>query len=170
MLTPDQILALCEAARWALSSNNEQPWRFVLCDRARDEQAWHAALSTLAAKNQLWAINSALLIAVLADSLSTRNDTPNRWAQYDAGAAAISLCLQATAMGLAAHQMGGFDGDKVRQLLNVPERYIPMAMIAVGYPGTLAQLDAQFHASETAARARQPVSTRFFLSRWGQGV
>lgn len=167
LLTSDQILALCEAARWAPSSSNEQPWRMVLCDRAHDESSWRAALSVLNEKNQLWARNAPLLVAVTADSLSTRNNTPNRWAQYDAGAAAVSLCLQATALGLAAHQMGGFDSDKARAAFGIPERYVPMAMIAVGYSGALEQLDAQFHASETSARTRQLLASRFFFGRWG---
>jgi nitroreductase len=109
-----------------------------------------------------------LLFAAVASPAFDHNGKPNRWAQYDTGAASENLVLQATALGLAAHQMGGFDGEKLRAEFGIPEGCTPMAMIAVGYqaaPDVLAE--EQQRAKELAPRARKPHETRFFAGQWG---
>lgn len=165
-LSREQITALCEAARWAPSCFGDEPWRFVLCDRASDEAAWRAALGCLTEKNQRWAQHAPLLVAVSAAERFAHNAKPNRWGQYDSGAAAENLCLQATALGLSAHQMGGFDAAKVRESLGVPPDYHCMAMVAVGYQAPAETLAEEFREAEAAARRRQPLGSRFFAGRW----
>jgi nitroreductase len=165
-----QVLALLEAARWAPSCFNDQPWRFVVCDRFEDQEAWQKLLYCLAEKNQLWAKNVPLLLLATALPAFGHNDKPNRWSQYDTGAASENICLQAAAMGLAAHQMGGFDVDKARVAFVIPEEVAVMAVIAVGHPGTVDELDEEFRDGEQAARVRKPLGEGFFSGAWGKPV
>ena len=99
----------------------------------------------------------------------SQNEKANRWAQYDTGAASENICLQATALGLVAHQMGGFDAAAVREVLGVPSGFFPMAVIAVGYRGNSDHLHPDFRAAETGPRHRDELGTHFFLGRWGTG-
>ena len=162
------LLSILEAARWAPSCFGDEPWRFVVGDRHKDEEGWQRMFKTLAGKNQLWAENAPILILVAADSQFRMNGQPNRWAQYDSGAAAISLCLQAEALGLSAHQMGGFDPEAVRNAVSLPEQFTPMAVIAVGYQGSLDELVEEFHPMETADRKRQSLAENFYAGQWGE--
>lgn len=166
----EQLLTLLEAARWAPSCFGDEPWRYVVGDRFNDEAGWLGIFDTLAEKNQLWAKSAPLLILACADSHFRVNGKPNRWAQHDTGAASISLCLQAEALGLSAHQMGGFDVDAVKEAVGMPEQFTPMSVIAVGYQGALDELAEDFHEIEKSPRKRQPMTDNFFVGRWGQGV
>ncbi len=166
----DDLLALLEAARWAPSCFNDQPSRFVVCDKATDETGWQNALSTLVEKNRLWARNAPVLILAVAMENFNHNGKPNRWAMYDTGAASVSLCLQATAMGLIVHQMGGFDAEKAREVFNLPGDCRPMAMMAVGYQADVDALDDDFKEAELAARSRIALNERFFAGQWGRGI
>lgn len=166
----DQLIALLEAARWAPSCYGDQPWRFVVWDRNAAAADWQQALECLAPGNQGWAVKAPLLLLVTADTLFNHNDEPNRWAQYDTGAAGENLCLQAEALGLMAHQMGGFDVAKVRALACVPERYVPMAMIAVGYPAEPDVVEEALREREFAPRKRRPLEELFFDRAWAQPI
>ncbi len=166
----NDLLALLEAARWAPSCYNDQPWRFVVGNKATDETGWQNAFNTLAEKNQLWAKNAPVLILAVAMHNFNHNGQPNRLAMYDTGAASASLCLQAVALGLAAHQMGGFNADKAREVFNLPSDCTPMAMIAVGYQGGVESLDADFKESELAVRSRAELNQRFYFGQWNNGV
>ncbi len=106
----------------------------------------------------------------LAGSVFSANGKPNRWAQHDTGAASENFCLQAAALGLMAHQMGGFDADKARMLFGIPEDYTAMAMIAVGYQGTSDALNDKLREREAAARERRPLGKTFFAGVWGRAV
>lgn len=170
MVEHEDLVTLLEAARWAPSCFNDQPWRFVVCDKGRGQASWSNLLNALAEKNQLWAKNAPVLILICADSQFQSNGKPNRWGQYDSGAAAISLALQATALGLVTHQMGGFDMDAARQALGVPEQFQPMAVMAVGYPGDINALDGVFREAESSPRQRADLNSRFYLSRWDEPV
>ncbi len=108
-----------------------------------------------------------MLILVSADSKLTRNDNPNRWGQYDTGAASMSLCLQATELGLMVHQMGGFDANKAKELFAIPERYMPMAMMTVGYQLPLEKIDAEAKDRELSDRGRRPLAENFYTEKWG---
>lgn len=162
----EQLLALMEAARWAPSCYGDQPWRFVVWNRSEDESAWRQALDCLAPTNQAWAKHAPLLLLSAADSQFYHNDQPNRHAQYDTGAAAENLCLQAVAMGMMAHQMGGFDADKMRALAGVPAQCVPMAMIAVGYPVEPELVPEELREREMAPRQRRELGQLFFAGRW----
>ena len=165
-----QVLALLEAARWAPSCFGDEPWRFLVWNKASNPQAWQQAFDCLVSGNQAWVIDAPVLLLVCADSLFGHNQKPNRWAQYDTGAAAENLCLQASSMGLMAHQMGGFDANLTRERFNIPEQYTPMAMISVGYPADISTLSGDILDRETAARNRKPLSQLFFDASWGQCV
>jgi len=161
-----QVVSLLEAARWAPSCFGDQPWRYVFCNKADNMQAWQAAFECLVPGNQGWAVNAPVLLLICADTLFGHNDKPNKWAAYDTGAATENLCLQATALGLMAHQMGGFDADKARATFNVPERYQVLAMVTVGYQAALDGLSDEDKARELAARSRKPLEELFFNGVW----
>lgn len=165
-VAPEDLIAVVEAARWAASSNNEQPWRFVWTDRFRDESIWSMALACLAEKNQRWARNAPVLGFAVARDHFIRNGTANRWAQYDCGAASAYLCLQATALGLITHQMGGFDPAKVIEAFGIPSGFTVMAAIALGYQAEIQTLGAEFQDSEAAPRTRRALKEMFFLGAW----
>lgn len=165
-----QVISLLEAARWAPSCFGDQPWRYVVCNKADNLQAWQAAFDCLVPGNQSWAVNAPVLLLICADTLFGHNDKPNKWAPYDTGAATENLCLQATALGLMAHQMGGFDADKARATFNVPERYQILAMVTVGYQAAVESLSGEIKERETAARSRKPLNELFFNGQWDQSI
>ena len=165
-----EIIALLEAARWAPSCYGDQPWRFIVWNRHTDVASWGKAFDCLAPGNQAWVKDAPVLLLSAADSVFNHNGTPNRWGQYDTGAAAENLCLQAAAMGLMAHQMGGFDVEKTRSTFGIPEQYSLMAMIAVGYPADLSTLQGEVLEREQAPRKRRELGELFFKDGWGQPI
>ncbi|MBF5038240.1 nitroreductase family protein [Methylophilus sp. 13] len=169
-VSQEQVISLLEAARWAPSCFGDQPWRYVVCNKADNLQAWQAAFDCLVPGNQSWAVNAPVLLLICADTLFGHNDKPNKWAPYDTGAATENLCLQATALGLMAHQMGGFDADKARATFNVPERYQILAMVTVGYQADVESLTGETKERETAARSRKPLNELFFNGQWDQSI
>ena len=166
----EQVIALLEAARWAPSCFGDQPWRFVVWNKASNPEAWQQAFDCLVPGNQAWVKDAPVLMLVCADTLFSHNQQPNRWAQYDTGAAAENLCLQASALGLTAHQMGGFDASMAREKFNIPVQYTLMAMISVGHPADVATLSGDALTRETATRKRKPLSELFFDSNWAEPV
>lgn len=162
------ILALIEAARWAPSCFGDQPWRYIICDKNINRPAWDNAFSCLAEGNQSWARDAPVLILASADSILSRNGNPNRWGQYDTGAASMGLCIQATELGLMVHQMGGFNADKARELFSIPEQYTPMAMMAIGYQLPLNEITEEVKERELTGRSRKPLSEHFFNGSWGK--
>lgn len=165
-----QELALLEAARWAPSCYGDQPWRFIVWNKASDPAAWQQAFDCIVPGNQGWAKDAPLLVLVCADTLFGHNQQPNRFAQYDTGAAAENLCLQATAMGMMAHQMGGYNADLAREKFNIPAQYTLMAMISVGYPADVTTLSGEALVRETAERKRKSLGELFFSGSWGKPV
>ncbi len=165
-----EIIALLEAARWAPSCYGDQPWRFVVWNKPTDAVAWQQAFDCLAPSNQAWVKDSPLLILVCADTLFNHNQQANRWAQYDTGAAAENLCLQAASMGLMAHQMGGFNADLTREKFNIPVQFTPMTMICVGVPADIATLTGDTLMRETATRSRRLLGELVFSGVWGQAI
>jgi nitroreductase len=165
-----QIIALLEAARWAPSSYNDQPWRFIVCDKNTNAAAWQKAFDCLMPNNQTWLVNAPVLIIGCANTLLDINQQANRFAQYDTGAAAENLCLQASSMGLAAHQMGGFNADLARENFTIPTQYTLMAMLAVGYEGDANDLPDDLKARELAERKRKPLGELFFNGVWNAPI
>ena len=132
-VAPDDLRVLFEAARWAPSSRNEQPWRFVL--GVKGEGAAHAhVLGVLNERNRAWAQHAPVLGVACAFKLFARYDTPNTSARYDTGAAVATLALAAAARGLALHQMGGFDAEAAHEALHLPEDAVAVVAFALGYP------------------------------------
>lgn len=165
-VTDEQVIALCEAARWAPSCFGDQPWRYIIWNRHKDEASWLQALDCLVPGNQEWAKNASLLILAASVQKFSHNDKDNRWVGYDTGAASISLCLQATTMGLMSHQMGGFDADKLTQQFNLPDNITLWAMIAIGHPAPLDNLNTEQLERELKARERRPLNEQFFSTGW----
>jgi nitroreductase len=163
------LIALLEAARWAPSCFGDQPWRYLIWDRSADPDNWTRAFNCLSESNQAWVRRAPLLMLASADSLFESTGRSNRWGQYDTGAASMSLCLQATAMGLMVHQMGGFNAEKIRAEFQIPERFACMAMIALGYQLPEDRIPEDLREREHAPRIRRPLEESFFLSRWGNG-
>lgn len=164
-VTAAQLGSLLEAARWAASSNNEQPWRFLVVTKAQPE-AFAALLACLASGNQVWARQAPVLMLTVA-KLTFENGTPNRHAFHDVGQAAASMAIQATAMGLVIHQMAGFSVEAARTAFAIPADYEPVAAIAIGYQAEAATLPEPFRARETAPRARDPLAQVAFGATWG---
>jgi len=170
-VTKAQLTALIEAARWAPSCFGAEPWRFLMWNRADDATGWQQAFDCLSENNRKWCNKVPLLFMACAGATFEHNGQPNRWAQYDTGMAALSLSLEAVAQGLVAHQMGGFDIAKSRTTFAIPDDFMPMAMIAVGYqagPETIA--DEETRQKELKARGRKPVAQRFFGGHWGSAA
>ncbi len=173
---PDQpvsepaLIAVLEAARWAPSCMNEQPWRFVACDRQRQAEAWSELLACLAEKNREWAQHAPVLILAAAQEHFAQNGKPNRWAAYDLGAASMSIVLQAAAEGLVAHQMGGFDPERAKQKFGLPEGFAPYAVIVIGFQADPETLSEEFKQRELAERSRADLVERVGFGAWGAGA
>jgi len=165
-VNPETLMQLFEAARWAPSCFGEQPWRYVYWDKTQDAEGWEQAASIVADGNQAWARCAPVLILACAAKQFSRNGKPNRWSQYDTGAATENLHLQGVELGLVVHQMGGFSSELAQQRFNIPDDVTPMAMIAVGYPGKLADLPEGQRNSETSARERSPLEQWVFNGTW----
>jgi nitroreductase len=166
----EQVIALLEAARWAPSSYNDQPWRFIVCNKNADMGAWQKAFDCLMPNNQTWLANAPVLILSCANTVLDINQQANRFAQYDTGAAVENICLQATHMGLMTHQMGGYHADKAREAFAIPAQFTPMAMISVGYAGEQMQLSAELYERDVAERKRKPLGELFFDGVWAKPV
>ena len=168
----EHILAMVEAAHWAPSCFNDQPWRFMVWDRNHDAAAWQKAFNCLAEGNQEWVSNAPVLLLACNDTeFAKRPGRANNWGQHDTGMASQNLHLQATSLGLMTHPMAGYDKDKMRTEFGIPERYDLLAMIAVGHPVDSAdELDTENKERELAPREREPVGSRFFDSKWDNPI
>ena len=145
-LSYDDLEPLFEAARWALSSYNAQPWRFLYA--TADEPMFETYLDLLAAPNRRWAEHAGALVLVISRSQFEHNDKESITHSFDAGAAWMSFALQASSMGLVTHGMQGFDYDAARTVLEIPSEFQVQAMIAVGRPGDPDQLTGEFRERE----------------------
>lgn len=162
-LTDAQVAALFEAARWAPSCYNEQPWRYVY---AQKNDAGRDVIESLLMDGNAWAKNASLLIVGFAKSTFERNNKPNGYHLHDTGAASLQLVLQATHMGLASHQMAGFSADTANTVLGVPADFAPTSMIAIGHAGTINDLAEDLQTRESAVRTRKSHSDFAFRERW----
>jgi nitroreductase len=166
----EHVISICEAGRWAPSCFGDEPWRFIVWDKNYDIEKYEKAFRCLGEWNQRWAKNAPVLILACADTKFRRNRESNRWAQFDSGAACENIYLQAFALGLAAHPMGGFDENMIKGIFEIPDDFIPMAMIAVGYQTDFTVLEEEFQKSELAERFRRPIGTTFFDSAWDKPI
>jgi len=147
----DEIRAVIDAARQAPSCFNEQPWRFMV---AREPEELALFRDLLTEKNRRWAGKAPVLLLVLAAKSFSANGKPNRWHQFDTGTAWGFLALEAVRRGLVSHAMAGFDRVRAVELLQIPDSYEPMAMVALGRYGDPAQLDPDFQETEHPADRR----------------
>jgi nitroreductase len=163
----EKLHSLLEAARWAPSTGNEQPWSFLAA--TKDDPAEYARLlSCLSENNQRWAGMAPVLMISVASHRFARNDQPNRFAFHDVGLAVENLVIQALAMGLYVHQMAGFSPEKARELYNIPATAEAVAAIALGYLGDPQTLPDDLRERELTPSVRKPLQEFVFGGQWGQ--
>lgn len=153
-LTVSEIRALLEAARWAPSSSNSQPWRFAVAHKGDD--LFNQLSQTLSGYNKTWAPTASALIVCITETVDSAG-TPRHSAEYDLGLAVSALATQATALELAVHQIGGFSASSVREILQLSPALKPVVLLAVGEQDDAADLDETLRARETAPRSRMPL-------------
>lgn len=137
-ISDEELNSLFEAARWAPSSFNDQPWHFVYAKR--NTEHWDKLFNFMGEFNQSWTLNAAVLIVIVSRKVFAHNGKPSRTHSFDTGAAWVNLAHQASGMGLVAHAMAGFDYNKAAEELKLPENYAVEAMVAIGRPGNKADL------------------------------
>ena len=165
-ISSEDLRSLFEAARWAPSSSNEQPWAFIVATR-NDNENFTKALQPLVEFNVNWAKNAYLLGFAVAELAFAKNKTPNRNAHYDTGAAMSQLTTEATSRGIFVHQMAGFDPDTAREVFEIPSGWDAIAAFAMGYPGDPASLPQPYRDRETAPRVRKPIREFVMNGKWG---
>jgi nitroreductase len=158
-----ELKKLFEAARWAASSSNEQPWRFLVGRRGDD--TYQKIFNALVEFNQSWAKSAPVLVLSVAKNVFTNNGKPNAYGMHDTGAASATLALQATAIGLHTHSMAGFDREQLRASFAIPSDYEIGAVTAIGYLGDPATLPEHLQKMEVSPRQRKPVE-EFVFSAW----
>jgi nitroreductase len=165
----EKLLSCLEAARWAPSSYNEQPWTFILAERT-DAAAFAKALDCLVEGNQAWAKNVGVLLLTVVARSFTKNGKPNAACEHDVGLAAGNMVLQATALGLQGHQMIGIVAAKVRAAYQVPDGHDPLTAIALGYPANVsAGTTDPLGQRDLTPRGRKPLSETV-VATWGQAA
>jgi len=161
-----KVLSLFEAARWTPSSANEQPWNLIVVTKEESES--HAdLLGSLSEGNRRWAGQAPLLVIGVAKSTYERTGRANRHAWYDLGQSVANLTVQASSVGLAIHQMGGFDSEGVRGFFSIPDGYEPVVVLAIGYAESASKLPADLQQRETAPRSRKTLEEFVFTKQWG---
>ena len=160
------VVAIFEAARWAPSASNEQPWHYIVAGR-QDAAGFAVALDCLVPGNQNWAKNAGLLVLTVA-RLTRGNGEPYRHALHDMGLASAQIVFQAMANGLMVHQMAGIDRDKIRAAYKVPDGYDPVTALAIGYQADPATLPADKQPQERAPRQRKPLASTVFSEEFGK--
>jgi nitroreductase len=164
---PREVLrSLFEAARWAPSSNNEQPWAYLVATKD-DPENFAKIVGVLVEFNAHWASHAPVLALSVAHLKTQREGKPNRVALHDVGSATAQLTFEANARGLQVHQMAGFDAEKARQTFAIPADWEPVAAMAIGYPGNPESLAEKLRERELAARTRKPLGEFVMTGGWG---
>jgi nitroreductase len=167
MVEKEKMLALFEAARWAPSCFNEQPWSFIVATR-EDPAEYERILACLVESNIRWARQAPVLMISVAKLNFSYNDKPNRHAFHDVGLAVENLIVQAGVLGLYVHQMAGFHRDRARETYAIPETHAPVTGIALGYLGDAEKLPEDLREREQARRERNPLERFVFSGTWNQ--
>lgn len=165
-VAPDELRSLFEAARWAPSSNNEQPWAYLVATKD-DGENFAKMLSVLVEFNASWAKQAPVLALSVAHMKTQREGKPNRVALHDVGSASAQLTLEANARGLQVHQMAGFDAAKARETFAIPSDWEPVAALAIGFPGSPDALPDKLRERELAPRTRKPLDEFVMTGSWG---
>ena len=164
---PQEVLrSLFEAARWAPSSSNEQPWAYIVATKD-DAENFEKSLGALVEFNANWAKKAPVLVIAVAQLAFAKNNAPNRNAQYDVGAASLQLSIEATARGLVVHQMAGFDPETAKEAYDIPQGWEPIAAMAIGYPGDASSLPEPLQSREKAPRSRKRIHEFVMSGQWG---
>jgi len=165
------VTALLEAARWAPSANNYQPWRFLVGRVSTDgvDATYAGLLDSLAEFNQLWASAAPVLIAAAVE-VEHEDGSPREIAPYELGLAVSQLTVEAAARGLHVHQMGGFDAGRLSEAFGVPPQYRAVVVLAVGRLGDPETLPSWAAERETAPRDRKPLAEIAFTGTWGNAA
>jgi nitroreductase len=166
-VSKEQLTCLFEAARWAASCFNEQPWRFLIATK-EDNEAYERLLGCLVPANQVWARTAPVLMISLTSTIFAKNGKKNPHAWHDVGLAVSNLTIQAMTMGLFLHQMAGIDPARIRTDFALPDAIEPVAGIALGYPGPAEILPPELAAKESAPRTRRPLAESVFRNRFGE--
>lgn len=166
-VSQDDLRSLFEAARWAASSYNEQPWRYIVATK-EDPGELERLLSCLVEPNQEWAKAAPVLALGVAGLRFARNDKPNGVAIHDLGLAAANLTLEATARGLVVHQMAGILPDHARELYAIPDTFQPFTALAIGYAADPAGLSDEMKQRDLGERTRRPLGEFVFAGQWGK--
>ncbi len=166
-VAPEILLSLLEAARWAPSSFNEQPWAFLVATKENPAE-FERLLSCLVPANQEWARQAPVLMLSVAKLNFDRGGKSNRHAFHDVGLAAMSLVVEAMAHGLYVHQMAGILPERARELYSIPEGWDAVAGIAIGYVGDSSAVSEKLRQRDAAPRSRKPLEQMVFSGRWGQ--
>lgn len=161
----EKLHLLFETARWAPSSRNAQPWRFIYATK-ENEEAFNGFLDSLMDGNKVWAQHAPVLLAVFARKTFEHNGKTYRHSWYDTGQAMGILSLQATELGLQIHQMGGFYADRISEIVGISDEYEPVVMAAIGYPGETDQLPKHLQERETAPRVRKDIRELVHAHQW----
>ena len=164
---PEKIRRMLEAARWTMSSYNEQPWRYVVASQHEDPDEYERLLHCLSDGNQEWARTAPVLMMSFYKTTFSHNGRENQAAPHDVGAASAALTFQATAMDLFVHQMAGIKKEVIRETYNVPDDFEPMAGLAVGYLGDPERLPDDWRDAERSPRSRKPLDGFVFGEDWG---
>jgi nitroreductase len=159
----DKLNRIFEAARWAPSSANEQPWNFVISYHGTEA---FSRMAECLVEGNSWAKSAPVLALSVARMIFARTGQPDRHAMYDTGMAVANLLAQATAEGLFVHQMAGYDPEKARTVLHIPENHEPAAMMAIGYYGDHNSLPEKSRLREEAPRQRKPATEFVFVDSW----
>lgn len=162
----DKIAKMMEAARWAPSCFNEQPWGFIIADKNEDPVGYKRLYDCLMTGNQAWAGTAPLLMLSVAKMFFEYNNKPNRFGYHDLGMAVGNLLAQTTSMGLYVHQMAGYHRDMARDVFRIPEGFDPVAMFAVGYLGSPDQLPEGTSEREAEPRKRFPATEFTYGGLW----
>ena len=165
----ETLANLMEAARWAPSCMNEQPWSFIVATKA-NKSDFDRLLGCLVEFNVQWAQHAPVLLLSVAKLTFESMGKPNRHAFHDVGQAIANLTFQATVSGLVVHQMGGFDIEKARREFSIPKDYEPVAAVAIGYPGNSADLPEKLRKRDASPRKRKPLTNFVFEGGWGHSA
>lgn len=163
---PEKLQSVLEAARWSASSSNMQPWSFIIARREADADAFERMIGCLMDGNVPWA-SKAPVLGIAVANLYRKPEVKNRHAFHDVGMATQNLVIQATALDLYVHLMGGFSPDKARDAFAIPAEYDAIAMFTLGYLGDPSELPERYRNGETAARTRKPLTEFVFTEQWG---
>jgi nitroreductase len=168
-VSDEDLHALFEAARWAPSSYNEQPWRYIVARREQPEE-FNKLVSCLEDSNQTWAQHASVVALAFARTTFERNGKVNKAAFHDLGAAASFMSFEATSRGIAVHQIIGLHPDVVNENYEVPEEYQVLTALAIGYADLSPDTDGVHAERDNTARSRKKITEFVFHDDWGQAL